>query len=164
MSEIYVIKGERLFPGDPDWPFGPVPDVCYQPITGGVWWSRNAFDPMRHPGRDGFNGPKTPTGWPDSTGAEVIAILPGEVEKAKWYDNGLWVRIRHTDDLISLSGHLNAPDVKTGDTVELGQRLSSLWGGVNPAHLHNQIKVRVDGKWLWVDPQIWYKANGAVAK
>ena len=158
---IYVIKGELLEPGDPDWPFGPKPDVCFEPLTGGVWWSANAFDSMKHPGRDGFCGPKTVTGWPDSTDTECIAILAGVVEKCRWYENGLWVRIRHNVDLISLSGHLNGPDVHDGDVVEAGQRLSTIWGGVHPPHLHNQIKVRVGGKWMWVDPAAWYKAQGA---
>jgi murein DD-endopeptidase MepM/ murein hydrolase activator NlpD len=147
-DQILVIRGELLTPDHPDWPFRPpvelpAADLVVEPLLGGCWWSGNAFDPSKpiseggHFGRDGFNGPKGVHGWKNSANAQVIAALAGICEKAKWYENGLWVRINHGDGLKTVAGHMNGRGlVAKGQEVVAGTQIGPLWAKIEPPHLH----------------------------
>jgi len=128
-------------PGPPENELG-LAGPFYLPIRGGCWWSGNAFDPRPrsqggHHGRDGFSGPKTDLGWPDTTDAMVISFAAGEVIAVKWHANGLWIKIDHGHGLITKSGHLNGTGhVKPGQVIAAGVDLAPVWGGLTLPHIH----------------------------
>ena len=118
-----------------------LPSPVYQPLLPGCWWSGNAFAPGRHDGRDGFCGPKTARGWPDSAGAPVIAIADGVVSKIAKQDNGWWIRVEHGNSVTSLYGHLDTVMVAKGQSVTGGMQLAVLKRELHPPHIHFEIEV-----------------------
>ena len=136
---------------------GPV----HEPILGGCWWSRNAFESDRHWGRDGFCGPKTEAGgWPLSGGKMVVAIAAGKVTKVHTQPNGFWIHIDHGSEIISLSGHLEDKGlVKVGDQVKAGDPLGPLYKKTHPPHIHFQLSIAG----VWQDPAPLLDQWGATA-
>lgn len=136
-------------PEAPDNELG-LPGPLYLPLRGGCWWSGNAFDPRPrneggHHGRDGFSGPKTDLGWPDTTDAMAISFAAGKVIGVHWQANGLWVTIDHGNGLISKSGHLNGSGhVKPGQVIAAGTDLAPVWGGITLPHIH--FETWIDGR------------------
>jgi len=103
-----------------------------------------------HPGYDY----RTPTG------TDVIAAATGEVVEVNNTDepgSGKFVKVQHGEDYRTLYLHLSEPLVSQGATVTRGQTIigkSGATGGV-AAHLHFEVRKRVGGSWVSVDPYGW---------
>jgi murein DD-endopeptidase MepM/ murein hydrolase activator NlpD len=73
------------------------------------------------------------------TGTPVLAPLPARViDTGDYFFNGQTVWLDHGGGLLSMVCHLNAIDVKTGDTLKTGERLGAVGatGRVTGPHLH----------------------------
>ncbi|MBQ8525732.1 MAG: M23 family metallopeptidase [Clostridia bacterium] len=81
----------------------------------------------------------------------VISSLPGTVEETG-FDNGLgnYVKIRHSESLITVYGHLSEIHVRKGEAVDGNTRIGSVGstGAATGPHLH--FEVRLNG--ASVDP------------
>lgn len=89
-----------------------------------------------------------------NTGDCVISALPGTVE-ATGFDAALgnYVKMRHSDNLETVYGHLSAIAVQKGEYADSNTRIGSVGstGAATGPHLH--FEVRVDGK--SVNPIDW---------
>ncbi len=89
-----------------------------------------------------------------NTGDCVISALPGTVE-ATGFDAALgnYVKVRHSDNLETVYGHLSAVAVQKDEYVDGNTRIGSVGstGAATGPHLH--FEVRVDGK--SVNPNDW---------
>lgn len=81
----------------------------------------------------------------------VISSLPGTVEETG-FDKGLgnYVKVRHSEEMITVYGHLSEIMVRKGEAVDGNTRIGSVGatGAATGPHLH--FEVRVNGK--CVDP------------
>lgn len=94
-------------------------------------------------------------------GAPVRAVARGRVAFAGHFaDGAMVVIVAHADGLISLYAHLDdaalRPTVRTGDTVEAGQRIGSvgLTGLTTGPHLHFSLRKGLEP----IDPRVYLPA------
>ncbi|MBN1574530.1 MAG: M23 family metallopeptidase [Deltaproteobacteria bacterium] len=87
-------------------------------------------------------------------GTPVVATGGGRVMYTGWHDDlGLYVKVRHTDRLVTKYGHLDKILVKIGDEVVRGDRIGTVGttGWVTGPHTHYEILI--DG--VNVNPVEW---------
>ena len=72
---------------------------------------------------------------------------------------GLWVRVEHPDNTISVYGHIDSSNVKVGQQVGAGEQIARMGnrGNSTGPHLHYQIEVGGNP----VDPERFYADRGA---
>ncbi|SDY12859.1 Peptidase family M23 [Saccharopolyspora shandongensis] len=72
---------------------------------------------------------------------------------------GMWIRIAHSSDVVSIYGHIDEDFVEVGEQVRAGQQIATMGdrGESTGPHLHFQLEVA--GK--PVDPKQFYRAADA---
>ncbi|MEV0697431.1 M23 family metallopeptidase [Saccharopolyspora sp. NPDC050389] len=72
---------------------------------------------------------------------------------------GMWIRIAHRQDVVSIYGHIDEDFVEVGQPVRAGQQIATMGdrGQSTGPHLHFQIEVAGQP----VDPEQFYDAVGA---
>jgi hypothetical protein len=117
--------------------FYPVQPLTY-PIT-----QRFGENPQWYPLTDGHNG----IDWGIPMRTSIFATLPGVVQRVAADPNGYGnhIRIGHTDNLMSLYGHLdehNYTPLEVGDQVRVGQHIaySGNTGRSTGPHLHFEVR------------------------
>jgi murein DD-endopeptidase MepM/ murein hydrolase activator NlpD len=72
---------------------------------------------------------------------------------------GLWVRIQHPNNVITIYGHINESLVQVGQPVAAGQQIATMGnrGYSTGPHLHFQVEAGGRA----VDPFDFYRSNGA---
>lgn len=134
----------------------PARPVAPEPTWTAPTWGRitSAFGSrwgMKHRGVDIANAIGTPV----SAAASGTVVDSGP---ASGY--GLWIRVRHDDDVVSVYGHIHESLVVVGQRVDRGMRIATLGnrGRSSGPHLHFQLEV--SGR--PVDPAAFYRTRAAV--
>lgn len=99
--------------------------------------------PYRSSGGSWSSGHHTGVDFPVATGTAVTSIARGRVVTAGWGGAyGYQVVIRHPDGKYSQYGHLSALSVRTGQSVNGGQRIgrSGSTGNSTGPHLHFEVR------------------------
>lgn len=99
--------------------------------------------PYRSAGGSWSSGHHTGVDFPVPTGTAVKAVSGGRVVTAGWGGAyGYQVVIRHADGRYTQYGHLSALSVRSGQTVEVGQRIgrSGSTGNSTGPHLHFEVR------------------------
>jgi murein DD-endopeptidase MepM/ murein hydrolase activator NlpD len=96
----------------------------------------------------------------NKVGTPIRAASSGEVISsgpARGY--GMWVRIAHPGNVVTIYGHINKSFVSVGQHVEVGQVIAEMGdrGQSTGPHLHFQIEVNGEA----VDPVQFYERAGA---
>ncbi|NGO67747.1 transglycosylase family protein [Streptomyces boncukensis] len=97
----------------------------------------------RATGANWSSGYHTGVDFPVRTGTTVQAVTRGKVVSAGWGGAyGYQVVLRHSDGKYSQYAHLSAISVRTGQSVDTGQRLgrSGATGNVTGPHLHFEVR------------------------
>ncbi|WP_415953323.1 transglycosylase family protein [Streptomyces sp. KLOTTS4A1] len=118
--------------------------------------------PYRAAGGSWSSGYHTGVDFPVPTGTSVQAVAAGKVVTAGWGGAyGYQVVIRHDDGRYSQYAHLSALVVKTGQTVNAGQRIarSGSTGNSTGPHLHFEVRTG-PGYGSDIDPLAYLRAGG----
>lgn len=98
----------------------------------------------------------------NAIGTPVLAAADGTViDSGPASGYGLWVRVRHEGDVVTVYGHVQESSVHVGQNVRRGQRIAAMGdrGRSTGPHLHFQLEV--SGK--AVDPVVFYAERGLFA-
>ncbi|SDJ47462.1 transglycosylase family protein [Streptomyces indicus] len=118
--------------------------------------------PYRAAGGSWSSGYHTGVDFPVPTGTSVQAVAAGKVVTAGWGGAyGYQVVIRHEDGRYTQYAHLSALVVKTGQTVNAGQRIarSGSTGNSTGPHLHFEVRTGPEYG-SDVDPLAYLRAGG----
>jgi murein DD-endopeptidase MepM/ murein hydrolase activator NlpD len=150
--------------GNPTWP-DTLPGTGGPPAGGGVG---RVVDPLPD-GRvsSGF-GPRTGgmhygTDIAAPLGTPIRSVAAGTVIDAGPATGfGLWVRIRHGDDTVSVYGHMQTITTHDGARVGAGEQIATVGarGHATGPHLHLEIWPHGD-RGARVDPAAWLATHGA---
>ncbi|MDJ1131122.1 transglycosylase family protein [Streptomyces iconiensis] len=97
----------------------------------------------RASGSSWSSGYHTGVDFPVSTGTTVKAVSGAKVVSAGWADSyGYQVVLRHSDGRYSQYAHLSAISVRSGQSVDAGQRIgrSGATGNATGPHLHFEVR------------------------
>ncbi|MGH3832763.1 MAG: M23 family metallopeptidase [Pseudonocardiaceae bacterium] len=96
----------------------------------------------------------------NAIGTPIVAAADGVVvESGPASGFGLWVRIRHTDGVITVYGHINRSLVVQGQQVRAGQEIAEMGnrGNSTGPHLHFEVWNAAGQK---INPLIWLHLHG----
>lgn len=93
-------------------------------------------------------------------GTPIYAVADGVVIAAGPVAGfGIWVKLRHADDTVSLYAHLNSTTVDVGDRVMAGDQVATMGNTGNSTGPHLHLEVHVNGTDR-VDPAPWLASRG----
>ncbi|GAA1211271.1 M23 family metallopeptidase [Prauserella alba] len=95
----------------------------------------------------------------NSIGTPIHSTLPGEVIDAGPASGfGMWVRVQHSDGLISVYGHIDEATVSVGQQVAAGEQIATMGnrGQSTGPHLHFEIHENGNK----IDPLPWLRSRG----
>ncbi|MGW4028697.1 transglycosylase family protein [Streptomyces sp. NPDC004838] len=118
--------------------------------------------PYRKSGSAWSSGYHTGVDFPVPTGTSVKAVASGLVVSAGWGGSyGYQVVIRHTDGKYSQYAHLSAVSVRSGQSVDSGQRIarSGSTGNSSGPHLHFEVRTG-PGYGSDIDPLAYLRSGG----
>jgi len=97
----------------------------------------------------------------NSIGTPIRAAMDGVVIEAGPASGfGLWVRLQHADDTVTVYGHVDSYSVHEGQTVKAGQQIARMGnrGNSTGPHLHFEVWLSDGGQ--KIDPKPWLAARG----
>ncbi|MEY9490419.1 murein DD-endopeptidase MepM/ murein hydrolase activator NlpD [Streptomyces calvus] len=118
--------------------------------------------PYHKAGSAWSKGYHTGVDFPVPTGTSVKSVAAGRVVAAGWEGSfGYQVVVRHTDGRYSQYAHLSAISVKSGQSVNAGQRIgrSGSTGNSSGPHLHFEVRTG-PGFGSDIDPVAYLRAGG----
>ncbi|GAA1247756.1 hypothetical protein GCM10009676_37470 [Prauserella halophila] len=95
----------------------------------------------------------------NSIGTPIHSTLPGEVVEAGPASGfGMWVRVQHSDGLVSVYGHIDRATVSVGQQVAAGEQIATMGnrGQSTGPHLHFEIHENGNK----IDPLPWLRSRG----
>ena len=93
-------------------------------------------------------------------GTPILAVTDGTVvEAGPAAGFGLWIRLRHADGTITVYGHMDRLEVRTGQTVTTGARIATMGSRGQSTGPHLHFEVWADGS-VRIDPLPWLAARG----
>ncbi|MBB3051566.1 murein DD-endopeptidase MepM/ murein hydrolase activator NlpD [Prauserella isguenensis] len=95
----------------------------------------------------------------NSIGTPIHSTLPGEVIDAGTASGfGMWVRVQHSDGLVSVYGHIDQATVSVGQQVGAGEQIATMGnrGQSTGPHLHFEIHENGNK----IDPLPWLRSRG----
>ncbi|WP_338598760.1 M23 family metallopeptidase [Saccharopolyspora sp. SCSIO 74807] len=96
-------------------------------------------------------------------GTPIKSVADGKVISAGPASGfGQWVRVQHNDGTITVYGHINTIDVKTGQKVNAGDKIATLGNKGKSTGPHLHFGVQKGG--TKVDPQPWLQQHGISVK
>ena len=98
----------------------------------------------------------------NSIGTPIYATTDGVVaESGPASGFGMWVRVRHPDDTVSVYGHINESLVREGQRVAAGEQIATIGnrGQSTGPHLHFEIWKGGEQK---INPMTWLRENGVL--
>jgi murein DD-endopeptidase MepM/ murein hydrolase activator NlpD len=98
----------------------------------------------------------------NSIGTPIYATTDGVVaESGPASGFGMWVRVRHPDDTVSVYGHINESLVSKGQRVAAGEQIATIGnrGQSTGPHLHFEIWKGGEQK---INPMTWLRENGVL--
>ena len=96
----------------------------------------------------------------NTMGTPIYSVLDGVVTAAGPASGfGQWVKVRHSDSVTAIYGHVETMQVHVGERVAAGQQIATMGsrGFSTGPHLHFQLE-RPDGSTL--DPLVWLGGVG----
>lgn len=98
----------------------------------------------------------------NSIGTPIYATTDGVVaESGPASGFGMWVRVQHPDDTVSVYGHINESLVSKGQRVAAGEQIATMGnrGQSTGPHLHFEIWKGGEQK---INPMTWLRENGVL--
>ncbi|PXY32796.1 hypothetical protein BAY60_07460 [Prauserella muralis] len=92
-------------------------------------------------------------------GTPIVSAMAGEViDSGPASGFGLWVRVQHSNGLITVYGHINESLVSVGQQVSAGQQIATIGNRGQSTGPHLHFEVHQDGS--KIDPLIWLRSHG----
>uniref|UniRef100_A0A5Q5CLB7 Peptidase M23B n=1 Tax=Mycobacterium sp. (strain JLS) TaxID=164757 RepID=A0A5Q5CLB7_MYCSJ len=96
----------------------------------------------------------------NAIGTPIYAVADGVVIAAGPVAGfGIWVKLRHADDTVTLYAHLNSTTVNVGERVMAGDQVATMGNTGNSTGPHLHLEVHVNGIDR-VDPAPWLATRG----
>ncbi|BBY31513.1 hypothetical protein GCM10023114_34350 [Mycolicibacterium sediminis] len=96
----------------------------------------------------------------NAIGTPIYAASDGEViASGPTPGYGMWVKIRSTDGVVTLYGHVDTTTVQVGERVLAGDQIATVGnrGNSTGPHLHFEVHLKGSEK---TDPMAWLRARG----
>lgn len=96
----------------------------------------------------------------NAIGTPIYAVADGVVIAAGPVAGfGIWVKLRHADDTVTMYAHLNSTTVTVGDRVMAGDQVATMGNTGNSTGPHLHLEVHLNGIDR-IDPAPWLAARG----
>ena len=98
----------------------------------------------------------------NSIGTPIYATTDGVVaESGPASGFGMWVRVRHPDDTVSVYGHINESLVREGQRVAAGEQIATMGNRGQSTGPHLHFEIWKDGEQK-INPMTWLRENGVL--
>ncbi len=98
----------------------------------------------------------------NAIGTPIYATTDGVVvESGPASGFGMWVRLRHPDDTVSVYGHINESLVREGQKVAAGEQIATMGNRGQSTGPHLHFEIWKDGEQK-VNPLTWLRQNGVL--
>lgn len=95
----------------------------------------------------------------NSIGTPIHSTLPGTViESGPASGFGMWVRVQHSDGLISVYGHIDSSTVSEGQQVAAGEQIATMGNSGQSTGPHLHFEIHENGN--KIDPLPWLRSRG----
>ena len=98
----------------------------------------------------------------NAIGTPIYATTDGVVvESGPASGFGMWVRLRHPDDTVSVYGHINESLVREGQKVAAGEQIATMGNRGQSTGPHLHFEIWKDGEQK-INPMTWLRENGVL--
>ena len=98
----------------------------------------------------------------NSIGTPIYATTDGVVaESGPASGFGMWVRVQHPDDTVSVYGHINESLVREGQRVAAGEQIATMGNRGQSTGPHLHFEIWKDGEQK-INPMTWLRENGVL--